>query len=235
MVTGLLQLTVLDSLRPRLCVLSIVDICPEDLHLVALHLVLAIARRVLDLILDLRGAEKLLEVRYPLGMLLGELPLLLAGLPATLPRRAGQVAALAAGEAVLDLLLLDLQHGGDVGDAGGLLVHEDAGPLLLGQHPPDLVLVFLVELLRLNRVARPLPRQPLLRDRDHLAGRRELALHRELAEEVVGAEADLGVAEVDGVEGHPHVFAEGRGNGLLAVEDELAEDIVFLYPDRLSQ
>lgn len=46
---------------------------------------------------------------------------------------------------------------------------------------------------------------------------------------MVRADAALGVAEVDGVVRDPDVFAEGRGDGFLAVVYELAEDIVFLF------
>lgn len=46
---------------------------------------------------------------------------------------------------------------------------------------------------------------------------------------MVGAEAGLGVIEVDGVVGDPEVFSESSRDCFFAVEDELAEDVVFLH------
>ena len=193
------------------------QIRPEHLDPIALQRDIILTAGILHLILDIGGTQRLLEFGNPPRVVHGLLLSLLPGLPSTASRSPREIPALPIREAILHLLLLNTQHGSDISNAGSLLVHQRARTVLLLHQPADFALVLFVEVLGLFRDARPALVKEGFGNGDHLAGRGELALHGEFAEEVVGAEAEFGVVEVHRVVGNPHVFAEAGGDGFLAV------------------
>ena len=128
-----------------------------------------------------------------------------------------------------------LQNESNIGNRGGLLVHEGVSTLLLHHDLAHSSHVFLVPLLLVPQVYRPLRIEIFFCHGDHFLGRGELAQQRELPQVVINVQSDLRLVEVQGEVWHPHILADCSGNGLLTMVDTLLEEVAFLEVGRVRQ